>query len=96
MPSFQVLFPNAGWLYLVCCKRWKEYTELSKEELNELDNHDSVVSHPHPDFLGCEVNWALRSTAINKASGCDENPEELLKSLEDDTIRVLHSLCQQI
>ena len=47
-----------------------------------------MVSHPEPDILECKVNWALRNTAINKASGCDEIPE-LLKS-------VLHSLCQQI
>ena len=55
-----------------------------------------MVSHPEPDILECEVNWVLRSTAINKASGCNEIPEELFKSLMDDTIKVLHSLCQQI
>ena len=40
--------------------------------------------------------WALRSTAANKASGCDEIPAELFKSLKEDAIKVLHSLCQQI
>ena len=37
-------------------KRWKEYMEeLYKKDLNEPDNHDSVVSHSEPDVLECEV-----------------------------------------
>ena len=40
--------------------------------------------------------WALRSTAVNKASGCDGIPVELFKTLKDDAIKVLHSICQQI
>ena len=52
--------------------------------------------HPEPDILECKVKWTLRSTAVNKASGCDEIPAELFKSLNDDIIKVLHSLCQQI
>ena len=30
-----------------------------------------------------KVKWALRSTAVNKASGCNEIPAELFKSLKD-------------
>ena len=53
-------------------KRWKEYMEeLYKKDLNEPDNYDGVVSHPELDILECEVKWALGSTAVNKASGCD-------------------------
>ena len=53
-------------------KRWKEYTEeLYKKDINELDYYDGVVSHPEPDILESKVKWALRSTAVNKASGCD-------------------------
>ena len=52
-------------------KRWKEYTEeLYKKEFNEPGNYDGVVSHPEPDILECEVDWALGNTAV-KASGCD-------------------------
>ena len=43
-----------------------------------------------------KVKWALRSTAVNKASGCDEIQEEWFKFLKEDAIKVLHSLCQQI
>ena len=55
-----------------------------------------MVSHPESDFLESEVNWALGSTSVNKASGCDGIPGELFKTLKDDAIKVLHSLCQQI
>ena len=78
-------------------KRWKEYMEeLYKKDLNELDYDDDVVSHPEPDIWECEVKWALRSTAVNKTSGCNEIPAELFKSLKDDAIKISHSLCQQI
>ena len=62
-------------------KRWQEYTkELYKKGLNDLDNHDGVVTHLEPGILDCEVKWALESTAVNKASGGDEIPAEPLKS----------------
>ena len=72
------------------------WEELDKKDLNEPNHYDGVVSHPEPDILECEVKWALRSTAVNKASGCDEIPAEPLKSLKEEAIKVLHSLCQQI
>ena len=56
--------------------------ELCKKDLNELDYYNGVVSHSEPNILECEVKWALRSTAVNKASGCDEIPAELFKSLK--------------
>ena len=78
-------------------KRWKEYMEeLYKKDLNEPDYYNDVFSHPEPDILECEVKWALRSTAVNKASGYDEIPVKLFKSLKDEAIKILHSLCQQI
>ena len=64
--------------------------------LNELDNQDGVVTHPEPDILEREVKRALGSTVINKTSGCNEIPIELFKTLKDDAIKVLHSICQQI
>ena len=78
-------------------KRWKEsIKELYKKDLNEPDYCDGVVSPPEPDILEWEDKQGLKSTAVNKPSGCDEIPAELFKSLKDDTIKVLHSLCQQI
>ena len=67
-----------------------------KKDLNEPGYYDDVVSHPESDILECEVKWALRSTAVNKGSGYNEIAAELFKSLKEDAIKVLHSLCQQI
>ena len=70
--------------------------ELYKKGINELDYYDDAISYPGPDILECKVKRALRSTAVNKASGCDEIPAELFKSLKEDATKVLHSLCQQV
>ena len=34
-------------------KRWQEYTELYKKDLQSRDNHDGVITHTHlePDIL---------------------------------------------
>ena len=78
-------------------KRWQEYTEeLQETELHEQDNHDGVITHLEPDILECEVKWALESITTNKASGGDGIPVELLQTLEDDAVKLLHSICQQI
>ena len=78
-------------------KRYQEYTEeLYQNSLNDLDNHSGVVTHLEPDILECEVKWALGSITMHKASGCDGIPKELSKSLKEDVIKMLHSLCQQI
>ena len=46
-------------------KRWQEYTELYKRDLNDPDNHDGVNTHLEPDILKCEVKWALASLGTN-------------------------------
>ena len=46
-------------------------------------------------ILECEVKWTLESTAVNKASGGIGVPVQLFKTLKDDVIKVLHSICQQ-
>ena len=78
-------------------KRWQEYTEeLYKKDLHNADNHDGVITHLEPDILECEDKWALESITMNKASGGDGIPVELLQILKDDAVKVLHSICQQI
>ena len=62
-------------------KRLKEYTvELYRKDLNDLDNHDDVVSHAEPDILECEVKWALGSTAAYNVVEVMELPQSYLKS----------------
>ena len=78
-------------------KRWQEYTEeMYKKNLHDQDNHDGVITHLEPDILECEVKWALESITTNKASGGDGIPVELFQILEDDAMKVLHSICQQM
>ena len=78
-------------------KRWKEYTkELYKKDLHDPDNHNGVITHLEPDILECEVKWALGSVTMNKASGYDGIPVELFQILNDDAVKVLHSICQKI
>ena len=68
----------------------------TKKALHDPDNHDSVITHLESDILECEVKWVLWSITMNKASGGDGIPTELLKILKDDAVTVLHSICQQI
>ena len=66
------------------------------KDLHDPDNHDGVISHLEPDVLQCEVKWALGSITTNKDSGGDGIPVELFQILKDDSVKVLHSVCQQI
>ena len=78
-------------------KRWQEYTEeLYEKYLHDPDNHDGVITHLEPDILQCEVKWALGSITMNKASGGDGIPAEIMQILKDDAVKVLHSIGQQI
>ena len=65
-------------------KRWQEYTELYKKDLNDPDNHDGVITHLEPDILECEVKWALGNITTNKTSGGDGIPVELFQILKDE------------
>ena len=70
--------------------------ELDKKDLHDPDNHDDVITNLEPDILECEVKWALDSITTNKASGGDGIPVELFQILEDDAVKVLHSIFQQV
>ena len=70
--------------------------ELFKKDLHDPDNHDDVITHLEPDILKCEVTWALGIITMSKASGGDGIPVELFQILKDDSVKVLHSICQQI
>ena len=77
-------------------KRWQQYTELYKKDLHDPDNDDGVISHLEPDILECKVKWALGSIITNKVTESDGIPVELFQILQDDAVKVLHSICQQI
>ena len=77
-------------------KRWQEYTELYWKDLHDPDNHDGVITGLESDILECEVKWVLGSITMNKASGSDGIPVELFQILKEVSVKVLHSICQQI
>ena len=73
-------------------KRWQEYPEeLYKKDLNNPDNHYHMVTH-----LEHEDKWVLGSITTNKASRGDGISAQLLQTLKDDAVKMLHSVCQQI
>ena len=67
-----------------------------KKGLNDPDNHNGVIIHLEPDILEWEVKWASGSITMNKASGGDGIPADLVQILKDDVMKVLHSVYQHI
>ena len=62
-------------------KRQQEYIEeLCKKDLHDPENHDGMITPLEPDILEFEVKWALGSITVNKVSGGDGIPAELLSS----------------
>ena len=61
-----------------------------------MENDDGVITHLEPDILVSEVKWSLGNITLNKASGGDGILFKLFQILEDDAVKVLHSICQQI
>ena len=68
----------------------------AQKDLNDPESHDGVITHLEADILECKVRWAFRSITMNKASGGDRIPVELLQTLKDDAVKVLHSICGRI
>ena len=60
------------------------HRRVIQKGLNELVNHNGVITHLEPDILECEVQWALGRTIMNKAGRGDGIPAELLQILNDD------------
>ena len=77
-------------------KRWQEYTEeLCKKGLNVPRNHNGMVTHLEPDILECRSSGPWEAL-LKRESGSDAIPAELFKTLKEDDVKVLHSICQQI
>ena len=77
-------------------KRWQDTQKnYTNKDLNDLDNHDGMITDLEPNILECEVKWALGSITTNKASGDDELLAKIFQILKDDTVKsMLHSVCQ--
>ena len=57
--------------------------ELYKKDFHEPDKNEDVITNLEPDILECEVKWALGSITMDKASGGDGIPVELIQILKD-------------
>ena len=68
------------------------HRKTTKKDLHDPDNHDGVITHLEPDILECEVNWALESITMNKASGSDGITVELFQDLKDD-VKAVYCHC---
>ena len=55
-----------------------------------------MVTDLEPDILECEVKWALGSITMKKDSRGNGIPVELFQIIRDDSVKVLHSICQEI
>ena len=55
-----------------------------------------MITHLESDILECEVKWDLGSITTSKASGGDRISVELFQILKDNTVKMMHLICQQI
>ena len=74
------------------CKEIEENNRMGKTR----DLFKSVITHLESDTLECKVNWALGSITMNKTTGSDGIPADIVQILKDDAVKVLYSICQQI
>ena len=74
----------------------RTHRRTTQKDLNDLDNHDDVITHLEVDILECNVKWTLGSITTNKASGGDGILFQLFQILKDEVVKMLHSICQQI
>ena len=79
-----------------CHRAYLTYMQSTSWEMLDWKKHKLESIKHNPDILECEVKWALGSITMNKASGGDGIPIELFQILKDDTVKVLHLICQQI
>ena len=74
----------------------KNTQNYTKKDHHDPDNYDGMITHLEPDILECQIKWALGSITTNKASRSDGIPVKLFQILEDDAVKVLHSICRHI
>ena len=67
-----------------------------QKDLHDPDSQNGVITHLESEILECKVKQALGSNTMDKASGGNGIPIELLQILKDDAVKVQYSICQQI
>ena len=74
----------------------KHRRTIKKILMTQITTMVMVITLLQPDILECKVKWALGSITMSKTSGSDGILVELFQILNDDAVKVLHSICQQI
>ena len=74
----------------------KIHRRTIQKRSNDPDNYDGVITHLEPDIQESKVMWALGNITMDKASGGDRIQAKVCYLLKDDSVKVLHSICQQI
>ena len=86
----EILIPACASSNLAFCMMNSGY------KLNKQGDNIQPWRTPFPNWNQSKVKWALESITTKKASGGDGIPVELFQILEDDAVKVLHSIGQQI
>ena len=76
---------------------WQEYIEAHSRKIpmTQITKIIKVITHPQPAILECGIKWLFESITTNKDRRDDETPAEPFQILKDDTVEVLHSVCQK-
>ena len=88
--------PTPVFLGFPCGSAGKEPPCKTGDLVQSLGWEDPLEKGKTTESLECEINWALGSITMNKTSGGNRIPAELFQILNDDAVKVLHSICQQI
>ena len=61
----------------------KKSGKNTQKSVNDPEKYCGLITHLEPEILEWEVKWALGTLTMNKVSGGDRIPAELLKTLKD-------------
>ena len=77
---------------------WVSLEKFTLNETNQAqkDRHCMIALYVWSKRAGMWSQMGLRSITANKASGGGGIPVELFQILEDDAVKVLHSICKQM
>ena len=76
---------------------WRHYAEnLYKRDDNMTTIYEAKECEEEATILEEEVRKALKALSNGKSPGSDGIPIELLKEVDEEAIKVLTAICQQI
>ena len=76
-------------------ERWSEYIKELYDDENRPDNIE-VNSEEGPTILASEIVYAMKNMKYGKAPGTDDIRIEHLKALDEEGIRILTEICNDV